>query len=141
MNLTRSAYNKVARGLNVLLLISSLMVCMQWGGNNQVYLFQAEVDILAKLFTHPASVMHPLVILPLVGQILLFISLFQKKPSVWLTIPAVKGIGLLVGFIFVVGCIASQTWQILCAIPALLCCICIWVWIVIGFLNKQKMSV
>jgi hypothetical protein len=52
---------------------------LQWGGGNSMFLFQAEGEVFIKLFTNPAEALHPLTILPMLGQIILLITIFQKK--------------------------------------------------------------
>ena len=67
--------------LNILLIITSLLGYLEWGDNKSSFLFQAEMEVFSKLFTEPMSVLHPLTILPILGQILLLVTLFLKRPS------------------------------------------------------------
>jgi hypothetical protein len=71
--------------LNLLVILTSLIGFLQWGKGNSMFLFQAEAEVLSKLFVSPMDVIHPLIILPLLGQILLFFTLFQKEPNKFLT--------------------------------------------------------
>ena len=48
--------------LNLLLIVTSLFGYLEWGGNNSILLFQAEADIISKLFTDPTSVIHPFIL-------------------------------------------------------------------------------
>lgn len=105
--------------LNALLLITSLLGYLEWGGNNHIFLFKAEADILSKLFTDPLSVLHPFTLLPLAGQILLLFTLFQKTPGKTLTYISITGLGLLLGFMFVVGVMSRNVKIILSTIPFL----------------------
>lgn len=89
--------------LNFLLIISSLLGYLEWGGNKYLFLFQAEGEILLKLFTDAASVLHPLIILPLIGQAILLVTLFQKTPSKILTYISIGGLGVLLVLMFVIG--------------------------------------
>ncbi|MBK8054647.1 MAG: hypothetical protein IPK35_15620 [Saprospiraceae bacterium] len=98
--------------LNALLIVTSLFGYLEWSGDSHTFLFQAEAEILYKLFTNPTSVVHPFILLPLAGQVLLFITLFQKSPSKILTYVSVAGLGLLLGFMFIIG-IISQNYKIL----------------------------
>ena len=68
-----------------------------------MFMFQMEAEIFGKLISDPGSVLHPLVLLPLFGQLLLIITLFQARPGKWLTYAGISCIGLLLGFMFVVG--------------------------------------
>lgn len=68
-----------AKILNLLLILTSLIGYLEWGKDASVFFFQAEAQILSKLFTDTQSVLHPLILLPLAGQLLLLITLFQKN--------------------------------------------------------------
>lgn len=95
--------NMKSKLLNLLLLLTSLVGYMEWSGNNHAFLFQAEGEVLAKLITNPMEVLHPLTILPLIGQVLLIITLFQKIPSKTLTYISIGGLGVLLALLFVIG--------------------------------------
>jgi hypothetical protein len=92
--------------LNILLVLTSLLGYLEWGRDNKQFLFQAEAEIISKLFNDPNSVLHPFIILPLAGQILLLITLFQKSPNKIVTFIGIAGIGLLLGLMFVIGLIS-----------------------------------
>lgn len=89
--------------LNLALILTSLMGYLEWGGGNAMFLVQSEAEVLAKLFTDPLSTVHPFIMLPLVGQLLLVATLFQQRPSRWLTFLGMGGIGVLLLFMFVIG--------------------------------------
>ncbi|MFC4740089.1 hypothetical protein ACFO3U_08785 [Flavobacterium ponti] len=103
--------------LNFLLIITSLLGYLEWSGNNHIFLFKAEAEIFLKLFTNPLSVLHPFTILPLVGQILLLITLFQKTPNKTLSFISIAGLGLLLGFMFIIGLLSLNFKVIISTIP------------------------
>lgn len=105
------------KGLNLLLIGTSLLGYLEWSGNNHIFLFKAEAEMLLKLFTDPMSVLHPFTILPLVGQILLLFTVFQKTPSKALTYISISGLGLLLGFMFVIGIISLNLKILISTIP------------------------
>ncbi|MBK9962035.1 MAG: hypothetical protein IPP06_12135 [Saprospiraceae bacterium] len=105
--------------LNLLLIVTSLFGYLEWGGNNSILLFQAEADIISKLFTDPTSVIHPFILLPLVGQILLLVSVFQNKPSHLLTYIGMACLALLLGFMFVIGILGLNYKIIFSTLPFL----------------------
>ncbi|MBK6351846.1 MAG: hypothetical protein KA251_02255 [Saprospiraceae bacterium] len=105
--------------LNLLLIVTSLFGYLEWGGNNSILLFQAEADIISKLFTDPTSVIHPFILLPLVGQILLLVSVFQNKPSHLLTYIGIACLALLLGFMFVIGILSLNYKIIFSTLPFL----------------------
>jgi len=103
--------------LNFLLIVTSLIGYLEWGGDNHAFLFQAESEMIAKLFSAPTSVLHPFSILPMIGQIILLVTLFQKKPSIILTYIGIGGLGILLGFMFVIGLISLNYKIVFSTIP------------------------
>jgi hypothetical protein len=105
--------------LNILLIFTSLIGYLEWGGGHQAFLFQAEAEVVTKIFSDPASILHPLTILPMFGQVLLFITLFQRVPGKLLTYTGIVCLGLLLSFMFVIGLISLNFKIILSTIPFL----------------------
>jgi NAD/NADP transhydrogenase beta subunit len=103
--------------LNSLLIITSLLGYLEWSGNSRSFLFEAEIDLIIKFLKHPMSAIHPFTLLPLVGQLLLLITLFQKSPRKILTYVAIACLGLLLGFMFIVGLISGNYKIVLSTIP------------------------
>lgn len=89
--------------LITLLLVTSLFGYLEWAGNNGSFLIEAEFRIFRQLFTHPKNIFHPFILLPLIGQLLLFTTLIQKKPNKFLTYIGITCLSLLLGFICVIG--------------------------------------
>lgn len=102
--------------LNIGLLITSLFGYLEWG-DNQMFLIQLELDVISKFISDPGSVIHPLTTLPLIGQICLIITLFQKTPSKTLTLLGLSGIAVLFIVILIVGLISSRISIALSTIP------------------------
>ncbi len=105
--------------LNILLIFASLIGYLEWGQNNSQFLFQIETEIIFKLFTNTTSIIHPLIIIPLAGQILLIISLFQKEPGRWLSFIGIGSIGILLLFILLAGILSMNVKIILSSLPFL----------------------
>ena len=103
--------------LNLALILTSLIGYLEWGGGNSMYLFQGEADIVRRLFTDPGSAIHPFTVLPLLGQILLLIALFQKKPSWILTFTGIGLIGILLFFILFIGLLGLNFRILLSSLP------------------------
>lgn len=98
-----------------LIIITSLLGYLEWGGGNKAFLFEMEMEVISRLFSNPGSIIHPLTILPMIGQLMLIFSLwrepFYKKLAFW-------GLGLiaiLLVFILVVGVI-SLNWKIMVSV-------------------------
>lgn len=106
-----------AKWLNLGLLLSSLLGYLEWGGDNHMFLFEGELDVIVKLFTDPAAVLHPFTILPLTGQILLIITLFQREPGKVLTIIGMVSIGILLTVVLLAGILSLNIRTILSILP------------------------
>jgi hypothetical protein len=76
-----------------------------------------EYEILAKLFSNPLSVLHPFTTIPLIGQVLLLISLLQKQPNNLLMKLGISSLLFLIGFIFIVGLLSLQLTIIISTVP------------------------
>ncbi|MBN8565751.1 MAG: hypothetical protein J0M25_03305 [Flavobacteriales bacterium] len=98
--------------LNILLFISSFFGYLEWGKNNHSFLFEVEWDVIAKLFSNPLALVHPFILLPLLGQMLIFITFFQSIPSKKLTYIGIACMSILFGMITIVG-LLSLKWTIL----------------------------
>lgn len=100
-----------------LLIISSFVGFLEWGGGNKLFLIMAEIEILNKIFTNPKSILHPFIILPFFSQLILFITLFQKKINHTLIYFGIIGLGLLLGFMFFIGIISLNFKILFSTIP------------------------
>ena len=105
--------------LNTLLILTSLFGYLEWGKGNSTFLFQAEADIFLKFINDASSVIHPFVVIPFIGQVLLFSTLFQNKPSKKFTIMGIGSIGILLVFMFVIGIISFNIKILLSTMPFL----------------------
>lgn len=105
--------------LNLCLVLTSLLGYLEWGTDNEAFLYQIEIKILSDLFNDPGSLLHPLVLLPLLGQVLLAITLFQKKPSKLLTYLGIGGIGILLLFIFAISLMNLNVKMVASTLPFL----------------------
>ncbi len=105
------------RLLNGFLIITSLLGYLEWGTENQMFLFQGEIEVFSKLLIDPLSVVHPFTLLPLFGQIILFITLFQKKPNRIMTFIGLASLGFLLFFISLVGIISLNYKIFLSTLP------------------------
>lgn len=103
--------------LNLLLVLTSLFGYLEWGADQKMFLFQGELEVLTKLFQDPASAAHPFTLLPLFGQIVLLITLFQREPSRILTFVGLACLSLLLLFMFVIGVLSSNFKILLSTIP------------------------
>lgn len=119
--------------LNLGLIVTSLAGYLEWGGGNRMFLFQAEAEVFSRLFTDFGSVVHPLVLMPMIGQALLVFTLFQKSPNKALTLIGMLGVGSLLIVMLGIGMIISDLKMIISTLPFFLLC---WVTIQQHFMNK-----
>lgn len=89
--------------LNICLLLSSLAGYLAWGTGEHGFLFQLEYELIAKARHDPGSLLHPFVLLPLFGQLLIFYTLFQKMPGRIPTLMGLTCLGLIMLMILLVG--------------------------------------
>lgn len=96
------------RIFNGLVILTSLLGYLEWGADNRTFLFQAEWEVLRRLSSDPMSVIHPFTLVPLLGQVLLLITLFQRRPGALLTLAGIFCLMLLLGLICFIGVISMN---------------------------------
>ena len=106
--------------LNILLIVTSLFGYLEWGSHESSFLIEAEYNVIRGLLTDYASAAHPFTLIPLWGQIMLMITLFQKTPSRNLTYIGTGGIGLLLIFMLIVGLVSMNFRIAISTIPFLI---------------------
>ena len=122
-----------SRLLNILLFISSLFGYLEWGGENHAFLFEVELEIISKFFTNPVDLLHPFILLPLFGQIMLLIAVFQKASAKFLTYLGIATLSLLFGFLFIIGIISLNLMILVGSLPFIIVAI-----ITINYHLKEK---
>ena len=105
--------------LNFLLLLSSFTGYLEWGKGNHQFLFQMEGEVFGKLFTDPMSVMHPFILIPMAGQLLLLFTLFQQQPGKRITYAAMACLALLMLLILLIGILERNLVMIASVTPFL----------------------
>ena len=106
--------------LNLLLIVTSLFGYLEWGTDSHTFMIQAEAEVIGKLLTEPLAVIHPLTVLPMLGQIALLVTLFQKIPNRTLTWFGIASIGLLFAFILLAGLLGMHALVALSTAPFLI---------------------
>lgn len=105
--------------INAGLILTSFFCYLEWGGNNSGFLFSMLYELLFRS-AHPLDgILHPAVSLPLTGQFLLLITLFQKIPGKWLSLAGLILLSLLVLFILFIGILAVNFRTIASTLPFL----------------------
>jgi hypothetical protein len=103
--------------LNLCLLLSSLAGYLEWGNDNSAFLGEMEYHLLSEIDGLTDGLTHPFVIIPLLGQLLLIITLFQKTPSKALTLTGLICLSLIMVFIFIIGLMSMNIKIALSAVP------------------------
>jgi len=105
--------------IHLFLILSSLLGYLEWGTSNKQFLIELEGTVILKLFSQPKSVLHPLILLPLVGQVLLLWNLFQKNVKTHLMLIGTGAIASLYGILFVIGILNLNMKILLSSLPFL----------------------
>ena len=106
------------RLINIGLLLSFSICYLEWP-NNSDYIFQLQFAVfttndLVGVFT------HPVIITPLIGEILILISLFKPKADKRLTFIGMILLGLIVLLFLLIGLMGLNWRMIISTIPFLL---------------------
>ncbi|MBK8704259.1 MAG: hypothetical protein IPN33_11995 [Saprospiraceae bacterium] len=105
--------------LNILLILTSLFGYIEWGKDQHSFLFQMEYELIFGAARNASNFAHPIILLPLLGQLTILFTIFQKTPNRWLTFIGLACLSTIMLLIFVAG-IASLNYRIiLSAIPFL----------------------
>lgn len=106
--------------LNLCLIVTPLVGYLEWGTHNKQFLFEVEGEVLMTLFIHPGRIIHPFIILPLFGQLILIMTLFQQRPAKILSYIGLGCIGLLLFFMFVIGLMSLNLKILISTLPFIL---------------------
>lgn len=94
--------------LVVLLLLTSLIGYTEWGKGQSMFLFQMEYEVFFGAKENFKSLSHPLIILPLLGQLALIYSLLTKHPFKRIIISGASAIFILLFIFFLVGLLTQN---------------------------------
>ena len=108
------------RFLSLMILVSSLCPYLSWGKTNHTFLFQAEWSVLNKFLSTPSAVMHPLIIVPVLSQLLILIFGIIS-PKIALVYLGILGLYLLIAFILLAGFLSENIWIVLSCTPFIIC--------------------
>ncbi len=102
---------------SILLLLTSLFGYLEWSETNHAFLVEAEVEIFKKILTHPSDIIHPFTIIPVIGQLFIILSFVIQRFKKLLIYSGIVSLGLLIGFIFIIGCLSINYKIILSTTP------------------------
>lgn len=97
--------------------IAFLFCYMEWGGSNHGFIFQLELELMSDKSKGIESILHPFVLLPLAGQLLLIFSLFQPLTKKWIVLCAILALSVLVLMILFAGLLSLNVKMIASTLP------------------------
>ena len=100
------------------LFLSSFLGYLEWGKESE-FIGKIEYDLLLKINQSSEAFFHPLILLPLLGQLLLAVSFLVPKPKFWLVLIASTGIALLFLMLLFIGLLTWNPKMILSTLPFL----------------------
>lgn len=99
-----------------------------------MFLFQAEADILKNIFRQPENYLHPFILLPLFGQVLLLVAFLRPKVANWIQMAGMLCLALIIFMILFIGIIEPSWKMILSASPFTL----VFFWHVLAMIQNRR---
>lgn len=96
---------------NLCLLLAFQFGYLEWGKGYHTFIFQAEAEIFSKAVSNAASAVHPLIVIPFAGLLILLYTLFQKTPSRFLSLSGLACLSVLMLLLLFIGITAGK-WKI-----------------------------
>jgi predicted membrane channel-forming protein YqfA (hemolysin III family) len=93
---------------------------MEWGKTNTAFVFETEYYLFVKTTDTRSSFTHPLILIPLLGQLCILFSLFSKRRSKILVFAGMILMSVLVLFIFLAGILSLNVKMISSCLPFIL---------------------
>jgi hypothetical protein len=107
-------------------LFTSLLGYMEWGGGNAAFVYESEYLVFFQKNSDVNTFTHPIVLLPLIGQITLLASLLRRQPNRRVVLAGLAGIGLLFLLIALAGLLSLNGKMLLSTVPYFLSVV--WCW-------------
>lgn len=98
------------RVYNLSVLLSSLFGYLQWGDTQNAFLIELELEIFKKALTNPEALLNPIILVPLIGQVLLILAVLYKRSHKYLTYIGILALGILFCLIFYAGILSKRYW-------------------------------
>ena len=124
------------RWFSVGILLTSLLCYLEWGTDKHYFIFQMEYLFFFSTENISESFKHPLILLPFIGQLLLIISVFQKKPSAKIILTGLLMLSALVFMIALAGALSINLKMVSSTLPFIV----IGVFFVIRFFKKDNIK-
>lgn len=105
------------RLLNLCLLLTALLGYLAWGKDQHAFLFQLEAEVFLKGIHDLKTFLHPAILIPLCGQLMILYSLFQRTPSRLLTLIGLASLSVLLLLLFFIGLLTLNIKILLSTLP------------------------
>ena len=129
-------YTLIKKMINACLLISSLFGYLEWGIDHHSFIFQIEAELFLKAHNDASGFVHPLILIPLCGQMFLIYTLFQTTPSRILSLMGLICLSIFLLFLLFIGLLESNIKIIVSTLPFIISGI-----FVIKYNRKQKIDI
>ncbi|MCW5909916.1 MAG: hypothetical protein KIT62_02520 [Cyclobacteriaceae bacterium] len=107
------------RVINGLLVVTFFLGYLEWGSDNHAFVFQAAAELFSALSRDLVGLLHPFILIPLAGLLIMLYTLFQHEPSRKLTLLALACLAMFMLFLFFIGLISLNVKITLSTIPFL----------------------
>ncbi|QNR24589.1 hypothetical protein [Croceimicrobium hydrocarbonivorans] len=101
-------------------LLSSLIAYLEWGGGQSAFLFEMEVQLFSDLFHQPEHFAHPLILLPLFGQMVLVYLITKPQAKRIGPLVAIISIGILLVFVLLGALLSWNPLMLISVLPFIL---------------------
>ncbi len=103
--------------INVIIILSSFIGYLEWGTNRHAYIFQVLFELFTKNIADTSSFLHPLILIPLAGLVMLLITIFQKKPKRVLSLIGLASLSTIMLLLLFIGIIDLNPKIIISTLP------------------------
>jgi peptidoglycan/LPS O-acetylase OafA/YrhL len=92
--------------LNLLLLVTFQFGYLEWGSprnKKHMFIYQAEAEVFSHARHNVVEVLHPLIIIPLLGMLLLLYTFFSKSPDRIVSLTGTLSLSVFMALLFFIG--------------------------------------
>lgn len=93
--------------LNLLLIFTSLIGYLEWP-NNHGFIFQLQYELLFGSASDFKNFLHPSILFPMTGELILIFTLFQKIPGRILTLTGLVCLAVIMILLLIVGAASAN---------------------------------
>ncbi|MFZ1527386.1 MAG: hypothetical protein WAT19_01460 [Ferruginibacter sp.] len=107
----------MSKFLNFLLLLAFQFCYLQWGKDSHAFIYEGTAEIFRQSLKTPLNFLHPAILVPFTGEILILATLFRKKNNRVFTLTGLACMGLLILLLFIIGILSMNMKITLSTIP------------------------